>query len=164
MRMSLIALLLLAGCTRTEGEILSRDWVKPDAPAADTQAAKVKAGNLQATNQAVRAPLYCYATLGRVDCHATPIVEEQDRLKGYYGPSPMVPILEPAPLLVPSNMTGAPAPVPAAPPVMAPVVTVAEPPPVASAPVVQAVPEAKTARPGAPTSLRRKSGRLSGSP
>jgi hypothetical protein len=64
---------LLAGCGRwygappTETGILSYDWVKPDKrPAPD--------------------PLYCYETIGRPDCFASP--EAGRALLGHYGPTP----------------------------------------------------------------------------
>ena len=34
------------------------------------------------------APVYCYATLGREECHAAPVVGEATRLRGYVGPVP----------------------------------------------------------------------------
>lgn len=123
----LLPVLLLAGCARTEGETLARDWIRPDV-------------------QAARAPLYCYATLGRPDCHAFPIAEEDGRLKGYYGPSPA---LAATPLAI--------APVIVA-PVAAPV----------PAPVIQPWPVAEVAPPpvprAAPTPLKPRKKKLSGSP
>jgi hypothetical protein len=50
-------------------------------------------------------PLYCYKTLARVDCFATPLDRTQnDRIVGYYGPRPGRPVL--VPVAVPSAKNG----------------------------------------------------------
>lgn len=146
MRASLIALLLpallaVAGCARTEGETLARDWIKPDL-------------------QTARAPLYCYSTIGRPDCHANPIAEEEGRLKGYYGPSPM---LAATPLAIAPVVV---APVVVAPVVAAPVVVSGPAPMVQPMPVVSVAPAPRRPRvaTGAPIPLKAKKRKVSGSP
>ncbi len=50
-----------------ERRILSRDWVAPQVEA------KVP-------------PVYCYRTLGEVDCHAAPLADEENRIVNSFGP------------------------------------------------------------------------------
>ena len=62
--------ILLAGCWPNERRIVSRGWVEP-------------------TLEADRAPLYCYRTLGSVDCHSEPLPPDNyGRLEGTYEPKP----------------------------------------------------------------------------
>lgn len=79
---TIVLLLTLAACESPgngEARILARDW-------------------LRAEIRPNPAPLYCYGTLGRPDCHEAPIPQEQNRLKGYYGPPPLA--VPPATILV----------------------------------------------------------------
>lgn len=70
---------LLSGCFYpTERRIVSRGWVKP-------QLAKD------------HSPLYCYRTLGVVDCYARPLAGRDDgRLVNSYRPAHVAPPTHPA--------------------------------------------------------------------
>ncbi len=75
-------------------------------------------------------PIYCYRTIGDVDCYARPLAGAERRLVNYYGPPPddyERPEPPPAPLLHPPppgrpapELEAAPAPAPAAAPVNQP--------------------------------------------
>ncbi len=74
--------LLIAACSNpwaddgpTRGDIFRFGWLNDDIP--EGQRAAEPEG-----------PLYCYRTIGREDCYATPIPGAAARLKGYVGPPP----------------------------------------------------------------------------
>jgi hypothetical protein len=64
--------LLITGCTngesyKTSSAIIGNGWASPPDPFAPPE-------------------LYCYRTLGSVDCHKHPLKDGESRLQGYYPP------------------------------------------------------------------------------
>ncbi len=57
-------------------------------PLGPGEAALYDHGWVRAEPRAPVAPVYCYATLARPDCHAEPRLDQPGRLIGYFGPRP----------------------------------------------------------------------------
>ncbi|GAB4178320.1 MAG: hypothetical protein OHK0024_16360 [Thalassobaculales bacterium] len=72
--LAIAGLVLLSGCTAEVGD---NPLALPAAQAAAEQARPAK-------------PIYCYQTIGRVDCFEHPLPpSENHRLVSYYGPPPL---------------------------------------------------------------------------